>query len=84
MISLNLAPHTRDEKSQGTNAPPGFPSIQYILPLLLNAVSQKRLTIEQLVDRFYNNPRRIFNLPEQTKTYIEVFKMIFFIKLRKY
>lgn len=73
-----LAPHTIKEKSQGEKAPPGFPSIQYILPLFLNAVFQKRLTMEQLVDRFYNNPRRIFGLPEQKKTYIEVF---FFIKV---
>lgn len=67
------APHTEEEKSRGEKAPPGFPSIQYMVPLLLNAVNEKRLTLEQLIDRLYNNPRRIFGLPENKKTYIEVF-----------
>jgi carbamoyl-phosphate synthase/aspartate carbamoyltransferase/dihydroorotase len=40
-----LAPHTIDEKS-AANAPPGFPGVETMLPLLLNAVYEKRLTIE--------------------------------------
>ncbi len=40
-----LAPHTMQEKDS-ENAPPGFPGLETILPLLLNAVNQKRLTID--------------------------------------
>ncbi|KAJ1678619.1 Carbamoyl-phosphate synthase, partial [Spiromyces aspiralis] len=42
------------------------------LPLLLTAVSQKRITVEDIVSRFSTNPRRIFNLPEQADTLVEV------------
>ncbi|KAJ1919393.1 Carbamoyl-phosphate synthase [Mycoemilia scoparia] len=42
------------------------------LPLLLTAVAQKRLTVDDVVLRFSTNPRRIFNLGEQSDTYVEV------------
>jgi carbamoyl-phosphate synthase / aspartate carbamoyltransferase / dihydroorotase len=66
-----LAPHTWEEKCFA-DPPPGFPGIEYMLPLLLQAVSEAKLTEKQLIDRLYNNPRRIFGLPEQPNTYIEV------------
>ena len=42
---LNLAPHSVSEKDS-ENAPPGFPGLETMLPLLLTAVYQGRLTIE--------------------------------------
>jgi carbamoyl-phosphate synthase/aspartate carbamoyltransferase/dihydroorotase len=39
---------------------------------MLTAVHDGRLTLEQLVERMHTNPRRIFNLPEQPDTWIEV------------
>lgn len=51
---------------------PGFPGLETILPLLLNAVNEKRLTLEDVINRFHRNPKRIFNLPEQHNTYVEV------------
>lgn len=30
------------------------------------------IIFQDLIDKFYRNPRRIFNLPEQPNTYIEV------------
>jgi carbamoyl-phosphate synthase/aspartate carbamoyltransferase/dihydroorotase len=39
------APHTIEEKNSD-NAPPGFPGLETMLPLLLTAVYQERLTIE--------------------------------------
>ena len=65
------APHTKEEK-EGDAAAPGFPGLETCLPLLLTAVSQGRLTIEQLTERLYTNPRKIFNLPEQPDTWVEV------------
>jgi len=41
------APHTLDEKLSDA-APPGFPGLETVLPLLLNAVNEGRLTIEVL------------------------------------
>ena len=65
------APHTLAEKD-GPNPPPGFPGLETALPLLLTAVHQGRLTLEDLILRMSTNPRRIFNLPEQPETWIEV------------
>ena len=65
------APHTLSEKG-GLHPPPGFPGLETSLPLLLTAVHEDRLTIEDLVARMVTNPRRIFQLPEQPETYIEI------------
>jgi len=46
-FATDHAPHTRDEKSSA-KPPPGFPGLETMLPLLLNAVYEKRLTIEVL------------------------------------
>jgi len=70
-FATDHAPHTLAEKD-GPNPPPGFPGLETALPLLLTAVQEDRLTIEQLVERMFTNPRRIFNLPEQPETWIEV------------
>jgi carbamoyl-phosphate synthase/aspartate carbamoyltransferase/dihydroorotase len=40
--------------------------------MLLTAVHQGRLSLEDIIARCYTNPRRIFNLPEQPDTWIEV------------
>ena len=42
------------------------------LPLLLTAVANGRLTLEDIALRLSENPRAIFNLPEQAQTYVEV------------
>ena len=70
-FATDHAPHTLIEKDSG-NPPPGFPGLETSLPLLLNAVSQGRLSLEDIILRSYTNPRRIFNLPEQKDTWIEV------------
>lgn len=70
-FATDHAPHTLEEKLS-EKAPPGFPGLETILPLLLTAVNEGKLTIEDIVDKMHKNPRRIFNLPEQPNTYIEV------------
>jgi dihydroorotase-like cyclic amidohydrolase len=65
------APHTRAEKA-GANPPPGFPGLETALPLYLTAVSEGRLTLDDLLLRLVTNPRRIFGLPEQPETWIEI------------
>ena len=70
-FATDHAPHTVAEKDS-PNPPPGFPGLETALPLLLTAVHDGRLTIDDLIARMVTNPRRIFNLPEQTDTWIEV------------
>ncbi len=65
------APHTAAEKD-GPNPPPGFPGLETTLGLMLTAVRDGRLTIEQCIERMYTNPHRIFGLPEQPETWVEI------------
>ncbi|KAG7307219.1 hypothetical protein JYU34_007375 [Plutella xylostella] len=71
VFATDHAPHSVDEKNS-EKPPPGFPGLETILPLLLNAVHEGRMTIEDLINKFHRNPRKIFNLPEQPNTYVEV------------
>ncbi|XP_050512938.1 CAD protein [Diabrotica virgifera virgifera] len=70
-FATDHAPHTIEEKLS-EKAPPGFPGLETILPLLLNAVNEGRITLEDVINKFHKNPKRIFNLPEQHNTYVEV------------
>ena len=70
-FATDHAPHTIEEKDSD-NPPPGFPGLETALPLLLTAVSESRLTIPDLIEKMYTNPKKIFNLPDQPKTWIEV------------
>jgi len=72
-IATDHAPHTREEKSNKQNPPPGFSGLQTSLPLMLTAVNDGKLTLDQLIEKMYTNPKRIFNLPDQgNDTFIEV------------
>ena len=44
-INMILAPHTVEEKSR-EKPPPGFPGLETILPLILNAVNEGKLELE--------------------------------------
>jgi dihydroorotase-like cyclic amidohydrolase len=70
-FATDHAPHTLTEKD-GENPPPGFPGLETLLPLLLTAVHEGRLSIDQIIAKSVINPRRIFNLPEQPDTWVEV------------
>ncbi len=70
-FATDHAPHTLAEKDS-PNPPPGFPGLETALPLLLTAVSQGRLTLEDVIARCYTNPRRIYHLPEQPHTWVEI------------
>ena len=70
-FATDHAPHTVEEKDSD-NPPPGFPGLETLLPLLLTAVSEKRLTIDDIIQKSVTNPRKIFNLPEPGETWIEV------------
>ncbi|MGC8780048.1 MAG: amidohydrolase family protein [Anaerolineae bacterium] len=70
-FATDHAPHTAAEKD-GPNPPPGFPGLETALPLLLTAVAEGRLTTDDLIARLVVNPRRIFGVPAQPDTWIEV------------
>uniref|UniRef100_A0A669AWZ5 Multifunctional protein CAD n=1 Tax=Oreochromis niloticus TaxID=8128 RepID=A0A669AWZ5_ORENI len=70
-FATDHAPHSVDEKNS-ERPPPGYPGLETMLPLLLTAVSDGRLTLDDIIRRLYDNPRKIFNLPVQENTYVEV------------
>jgi carbamoyl-phosphate synthase/aspartate carbamoyltransferase/dihydroorotase len=70
-FATDHAPHTVEEKDSD-NPPPGFPGLETLLPLLLTAVDLRRLTLDDLIQKSVSNPRKIFHLPEQPETWIEV------------
>jgi dihydroorotase len=62
-IGTDHAPHTREEKNQPyQQAPSGMPGVQTMLPLLLTAISEGRMTFEDVIKRCVVNPIRIFGL----------------------
>ncbi len=72
-IGTDHAPHTREEKNQPySHAPSGMPGVQTMIPLLLTAACEGRITYEDVVKRCVTNPIQIFGL--KTKGALEVGK----------
>ena len=51
-----------DERAAGPTVPFGVPGLETTLPLLLTAVSEKRLTIEDILRLCHKNPAKIFGI----------------------
>ncbi|MCA9729714.1 MAG: dihydroorotase [Candidatus Eisenbacteria bacterium] len=61
VIGSDHAPHTRDEKARPyPESPAGMPGVQTLLPLMLDHVSQGRLSLERLVELVCSGPARIY------------------------
>ncbi len=72
-IATDHAPHTRAEKNQPyEQAPSGMPGVQTMLPLLLTAASEGKVTLNGIVKRCVAHPARIFGL--KTKGALEIGK----------
>ncbi|MFL5731871.1 MAG: amidohydrolase family protein [Chloroflexia bacterium] len=71
MIATDHAPHTLDEKT-GESPAFGVPGLETSLPLMLTAVSAGRLTLDRLVQMMYAAPVRVFRIPPQPNTFIEI------------
>ena len=59
-IATDHAPHQKEEKLNEDRS--GLPGIETMLPLLLDAVNKKRLTLQQLIDLTSKNPAKIFRI----------------------
>ena len=70
-FATDHAPHLPAEKDSDS-PPPGFPGLETLLPLLLTAVQAGRLSLDDVIARLHTHPRRIFGLPEQPETWVEV------------
>ncbi|MBI2616969.1 amidohydrolase family protein [Candidatus Gottesmanbacteria bacterium] len=70
-IATDHAPHTQEEK-KSKNSPFGMPGLEIMLPLLMTAVYEKRLYIEDIIRMTNTNPRRIFGIGQDPNTYTEI------------
>ena len=70
-IATDHAPHTLQEKD-GADPPPGFPGLETSLGLMLSAVRNNQLSMDDLILRMHTNPQQIYSLPSQPDTRIEV------------
>lgn len=70
-LATDHAPHTFQEKKSKT-PPNGVPGLETMLPLMLTAVSQKKLTLKRLVELISFNPAKIFDIKRDKNTFTEV------------
>jgi len=72
-VASDHAPHTIAEK-QSDDPPSGVPGLETTLPLLLNAVSEGRLPLEEVVRLLHDGPARIMGLqmPEDARVEVDL------------
>ncbi len=70
-FATDHAPHSVEEKD-GEKPPPGFPGLETALPLFLTAVHEGRLTMQNLIHKMSSRPRKIFNIPDQVESWVEI------------
>jgi len=71
MIETDHAPHLLSEKESG-EAKYGVPGLETALGLMLLAVKNGKLTEKDVMSHMHDNPKKIFNIPDQEDTYIEL------------
>ncbi len=69
IIESDHAPHTHEQKQAGAY---GVPNLETTLPLLLKARAEGKITLEQIIDKCHTAPARIFDLPTDETTTVEV------------
>lgn len=63
VIGSDHAPHTREEKMKTyPDSPSGVPGVQTLVPILLNHVSEGRLSLVKFAELVTLNPRRVFGI----------------------
>ena len=66
VIATDHAPHTLEEKQQVyTKAPSGGPLVQHALMAMLEAVKNKKISIEKMVEKMCHNPAILFKIEKR-------------------
>lgn len=71
VVETDHAPHTSKEK-KSKRPPFGVPGLETAVGLIHKAVEEKKIPRDLIIKLLYERPKRIFNIPNQKKTYIEV------------
>jgi dihydroorotase len=62
VLGSDHAPHTKEEKDQGyPRSPSGMPGVQTILPIMLNHVSNGKISLEKLVELLSSQPAKMYH-----------------------
>ena len=70
-IVTDHAPHTKEEKAL-KETPYGLPGLETMVPLLLTAVKENKLTVPEVIRLTCTGPQKIFGIKATEGTYTEV------------
>ncbi|MGC1514805.1 MAG: dihydroorotase [Maribacter sp.] len=66
VVATDHAPHVLEEKNAVyTKAPSGGPLVQHALPAMLEKVSERKITIEKMVQKMCHNPAILFQIKKR-------------------
>ncbi|KKS98502.1 MAG: hypothetical protein UV73_C0001G0023 [Candidatus Gottesmanbacteria bacterium GW2011_GWA2_43_14] len=68
-LATDHAPHTLEEKHRKEAF--GFPGLETMLPLLLTAVADGKVTVKEIIRLTNEGPRKIFGINQEIDTYVE-------------
>jgi carbamoyl-phosphate synthase/aspartate carbamoyltransferase/dihydroorotase len=71
IVETDHAPHTKQEKS-GEKPMYGVPGLETAVGLLFKAVHENKIMEKDVIRLLYTNPKKIFNIPTQKNTYVEL------------
>ncbi|HSX40323.1 MAG TPA: amidohydrolase family protein [Candidatus Saccharimonadales bacterium] len=71
MIESDHAPHTLEEK-KSENSPYGVPNLETTLPLLLTAIANSKITIDEVIRLCHTGPAKRFSINLDTDTNVEI------------
>jgi dihydroorotase len=84
ILSSDHAPHTLEEKDQDIwSAPSGVPGVETTLPLMLNAINKRIITLEKLVKLMHDNPTKRFGLVNYGNIEVENIANLTIVDLKK-
>jgi len=70
VLGSDHAPHSKEDKNKKYPASPsGMPGVQTILPIMLNHINNKKLSLDHLIKLMCENPCKIFGI--KNKGYIK-------------
>lgn len=71
IVETDHAPHTKEEKAK-IPPPNGVPGLETAVGLLWSAVHDARIEESMVKTLLYDNPKKIFNIPDQKNTYVDL------------
>jgi dihydroorotase-like cyclic amidohydrolase len=71
LVESDHAPHTLNEKASSA-LPFGVPGLETTIGLLMHAVVDAKISLQQVTTLLHDNPKKIFHIPDQRDTYIEL------------